>query len=282
MPATPAPCRSLVIGFGEGYYKIDTNSELLNEVLRHLYQALIVPYSDHGNSFQITYGLFLAKGLFQLTRRNKLAYSFKSLPKALPRFDWMLMSDLVDRHRSLPLVHASAVSDGTRSIIFAGQSESGKSTLGFLMARMGWGMISDDVVSLGKAVTGISRAFCLGETLAGDIFPAPDFQVKALKRDKSYAYINPSSLGIKVLKSGGQPSHIFFLKNRPAAETITKLSQAQILGRLIENLFDTGEAFHNKLDGLANIAEKAKGFELSSSNPKVALDLVMERLHGGS
>jgi hypothetical protein len=52
------------------------------------------------------------------------------------------------QQRRILTIHASAITDGTRAILFAGQSGRGKSTLAATFLDHGWRLLSDDVVAI--------------------------------------------------------------------------------------------------------------------------------------
>lgn len=253
-------------------FEIKVNSPEIDESLRSLYN-LMIENNDHQTHFlkKIQYCHFNEFGKYIITRNDKFAYSFDNFIDAVPWFDWMLMSDIVDHHKELTLIHASALVKDGKTIILVGDSGCGKSTLAIMMCLNGWTFITDDVVLVDKGIQGIPRAFCLAENLANDLFGKSASFVKGIKRKKGYVYINPDQINIKTNQIEVPVTHIVFPKKSQKKNGIKYLSPSITMCRLIENLFDVSISFQAKLDILINNVEKATAVALFWSNANLAI-----------
>ena len=191
------------------------------------------------------------------------------------------MSDIVDHNRHLPIIHASSVVKNEKAVIFVGRSGSGKSSLALLMGIEGWEFMSDDIVLADKGINGAPRAFCLVDSLAGDIIGKDVPQIKGIKRGENYVYIDPCQINIGINSSVFPPSHIIFLEKSLKENRLKRLTPATTLQRLVENLFDTSDYFQEKLDILIGVAGRASGAELTWYDLSLAIEEVNEFISSG-
>ena len=261
--------------------EIKTNSALIANSIRYIYRELIVNKDNKADFLPITYCYFKDSGQYIITRNGKFAYSYKNFPESVTRFDWMLMSEIVDNNRHLPIIHASSVVKNGKAVIFAGKSGTGKSSLALIMGLEGWGFIGDDIVLVDKGVNGATRAFCLGDNLARDIIGKEVPHIKGTKRGKNYLYIDPCQINIQIISSVLPVSHIIFLEKGLKENKLKQLTPAMTLQRLIENLFDTSNYFKEKLDILIDATEKASGAELIWYDIFLAIKEVKEFISSG-
>lgn len=261
--------------------EIKTNSTQIANSIRYLYRELIVNKDNKADFLPITYCYFKHNGHYIITRNGKFAYSFKNFPEAVTRFDWMLMSEIVDHNRYLPVIHASSVVKDGNAVIFAGKSGTGKSSFALMMGLDGWGFIGDDIVLVDKGINGATRAFCLGDNLARDIIGKEVPHIKGTKRGKNYLYIDPCQINIQIISSALPVSHIIFLEKGLKENKLKQLAPAMTLQRLIENLFDTSNFFKEKLDILIDTTGKASGAELIWHDIFLAIKEVKEFISSG-
>lgn len=263
---------SVSVRYMDCLFEINVNSTEIAESVRLLY-GLMIDGNDRQAQFvvKIRYGHFKESGRYIITRNGKYAYSFDNLTEAVPWFDWMLMSDIVDHHKDLTIIHASALSKDRRSIIFAGNSGCGKSTLAMMMCLNGWKFISDDVIFVGNGIHGIPRAFCLAEGLARHLFGNTSSFIKGTKREKNYLYINPRQLNLDINTEDAAASHIIFPQKKPKNNRIKDVPLSVAMYRLIENMFDVTSSFEEKLNNLIDSVENVSAAELTWNNPCTAV-----------
>ena len=261
--------------------EIKTNSAQIANSIRYLYSALMVSKDNKAHFIPIIYCYFKHNSQYIITRGGKFAYSFRNFSEAVARFDWMLMSDIVDNNRHLPIIHASSVVRDRKAVIFAGKTSSGKSSLALLMGLEGWGFIGDDIVLVDKGIQGAARAFCLAERIASELIKKEVPQIKGIKRGKNYVYIDPCQINIKVNSSIFPVSHIIFLEKDLKENALKQLTPVMTLQRLIENLFDTSNSFREKLDILIDETERASGAELTWCDLSLAIKEVKKFISSG-
>ncbi len=251
--------------------EIKTNSAKIANSIRYLYREMILNKERNADFIPIKYCYFKNNSQYTITRNGKFAYSYKNFPEAVTRFDWMLMSDIVDHNRHLPVIHASSVVRDGKAVIFVGKSGSGKSSLALLMGLEGWGFIGDDIVLVDKGINGASRAFCLAESLVRELIGKRVPQIKGIKRGKNYVYINPGQINMEINSSVLPVSHIIFLEKDLKENNIKQLTPVMTLQLLIENLFDTSNFLKEKLDILIDATGRARGARLKWCDLSLAI-----------
>lgn len=268
---------SFSIRFGNCLLEIRTNSAKIATSTKYLYRAIIVSRGANKSGFTpVIYCHFKNSGHYIITRNGTFAYSFKDLSESVARFDWMLMSDIVDHHRHLPIIHASAVVKNGKTILLVGKSGSGKSSFALMMGLEGWDFISDDIVMVEEGICGTPRALCLAESLARDLIGKEVPHIEGIKRGERYVYIDPCKIDMEINSSVLPATHIIFLNKDPIENRVTYVTHAMTLKRLIDNLFDTSGLFREKLDILIDVTERVKAAQLTWCDMSLAINEVKE------
>jgi hypothetical protein len=270
------------VQFRDCLLEIRTNSAKIASSIKYLYMAIIVSEGNNAGSTPVAYCHFKNNAQYIITRNGKFAYSFEDFSESVTRFDWMLMSDIVDHHRHLPIIHASAVAKDRKTVIFVGRSGVGKSSLALLMGLEGWDFISDDIVMVDKGIQGAPRAFCLPGGLAKDLIGKAVPHIKGIKRGKRYVYIAPCKIDMEIASSVLPVTHIIFLEKDLKENRVTYLTPAMTLKHLIDNLFDTSDPFREKLDILIDVTEEVRGAQLTWCDMSLAINEVKDFVSSGS
>ena len=270
------------VQFRDCLLEIRTNSAKIASSIKYLYRAIIVSEGNKADSTPVAYCHFKNNAQYIITRNSKFAHSAKNLAESVARFDWMLMSDIVDHHRHLPIIHASAVAKDRKTVIFVGRSGVGKSSLALLMGLEGWDFISDDIVMADKGIQGAPRAFCLAESLTRDLIGKDVPYIEGIKRGGNYIYIDPSLINIEINSSVVPATHIIFLEKGLTENKLKPLTPAVTLHHLMENLFDTSNSFKEKLDILIDVAGNVRGAQLTWCDMSLAIREVKDFVSSGS
>lgn len=169
-----------------------------------------------------------------------------------------------NRHRFV-LLHAGVAAFEDSLVVFPGASESGKSTLVAGLVRAGWNYLSDELAMVDPAtgeLTPYRRRISI-DPGAYHLFP----ELESYESGAEQWHVEPTDLSPVALDAGAPRviSHVVFNRFvQGAPTTLTPLSQADCLNKLIANSIEL--TMHGTLgfDVLCRLARTADGFTLES------------------
>lgn len=269
----PINVTSSMLRFRDCIFDVSVNTSEIADSISSLYKLMITPDNNQAPLRTIKYCHFYESNKYHITRNGKLAYTFKHIVNSIPRFDWMMLTDVIDQYPNLTILHAAAVTRDNKVLIIVGKSGAGKSTLTMKMCMKGWDFITDEIVILDKGVRGMPRAFSLSEILAGKLFSNTSHFIKGVKRDRNYVYINPEKIDINIHVTEVKATHIIFPKKAENSQksVLKDVPLSMVAYRLIDALFETQCSFEEKLDTLINCVENvsAADYFWSDTNPSI-------------
>jgi hypothetical protein len=170
------------------------------------------------------------------------------------------------QQRGILTIHASAVTDGERAILFAGASGHGKSTLAAAFLDAGYQLLSDDVVAIRSRPAGAFAAAAYPEIkLWADALKRLEIDAAGLRRvreqlDKSYVS------AIERFSAEPMPvSHVYILNSHNRDEfVLTAATGRAKLGFLVRNTYR-----RNFLDGLGGKEAHFDGCVTLSNHARV-------------
>ena len=140
----------------------------------------------------------------------------------------------------MTVLHASAIGNGDSSLIFAGDSGNGKSTITSLLLSKGYSVLADDFVPIGVETGEVYQfparisvkesAFEMLSKIFSEINSAKEHYYEKL--DKTVRYLNPQSGDALSLRSRAK-AIIFVKYQKESGCTVCKLSNDEAIKRII-------------------------------------------------
>lgn len=185
-------------------------------------------------------------------------------------------------------IHASAITNGVKSIIFSSESGAGKSTIATLLQSRGFGVLTDDMVFMNKKdcfAYPVPAALSIKEgslSILSAYFPslkAEDLEEYTYGKRK-VRYIPPNPDLNDIIKPT-PVSDIIFIRYKPGARlSFKKLKKFDSFQRFHKEAWMNGSKKSAKT--FINWFESLNYYELEYSDSKSALNLVSELINKNS
>ncbi|MBT7372313.1 MAG: hypothetical protein HN816_16805 [Gammaproteobacteria bacterium] len=109
---------------------------------------------------------------YQVLCDGKVVDEVEDSRQLLPRTELAIYNFFLETHRHLTVMHAALLQHGEQTLLLAGPSGSGKSSLSMAAVSAGWQYRTDELsVTDGKRLWGIPRAIQFDATCIGDTQP---------------------------------------------------------------------------------------------------------------
>jgi hypothetical protein len=214
----------------------------------------------------------LSEMIYSISVDGSIVYSSLSLEQTLQR----LMQDSItclNRDCAIgPVFHAAALEKTGRGLILCGQSGSGKSSLTAWLLASGLHYLSDEVITYDlreHKIRGLSRSLVLKR---GSAFIWQRWLEKTQQKGfRSFAdgsaWIDPCLLHADGVCSQTTPQILIFPHYASQASFhIQKLTAAEALFRLLQNLVNARNLPKNGMEEAANLARRVPAYSLEYSD----------------
>lgn len=198
----------------------------------------------------------------------------------LPVIHGRLRTISYQRFPYLLALHASVVSDGCRTIVLAGRSSSGKSTLAASLLARGYRLFSDEVALLARdGLVSIPLALCLKEgswpLLVSD-FPDLAAQSVHIRLDGvRLRYLKPGNIAFAESGDNRRATHLCFPCFQPGgAAELERLSPVDAMRRLSETGYTVPDLTVENADQIVDWMCGLSCFSLTYSSTEEALRLL--------
>lgn len=250
--------------------RVEGNEPRVGRMLRLLYGHMRASRRPTGVGTTVFSLLRTGTG-WRIARDGMALHEESAWSGALPRLDWLAMSEIVARNAAAAFLHAGAVADGSGGCtLVVGESGSGKSSGVLTLCRRGGGFMGDDAARLADgAALGVQRALCLSSRWAGQaglaralIHSLPG----GVKRGERVVYVPPEACGLRTVREPRPVRRVVFL-DRSAGGVIPRgIGPSESMARLVANLFDRGTYMERKIEELARVVERAERWVVAGRN----------------
>jgi len=183
---------------------------------------------------------------------------------ALWSLEALLCQAIIRSQRRSMAVHASVIYAGDSTILLAGRSGAGKTTLSLALARRGLIVAADDVALVEPEtlnVFPIPRCFHLDDQSA-TLLEADGFRFPPSW--KRFSFMVPSDLSVQAIRPSPPQLLVFMSGPRAGQPLLTSISQAEMAGRLLS---ETGQGPIEDLETVLALCRLASGVSCHSLIP---------------
>ncbi len=262
MPTTSEDC--IKIGLESQAVEIGYNNSLSFDLVDFLFQDLPRPLevSPHARFDVVAAGRKPMLSLWQGERRYYFGESRYQLAYILVN---EVVYHCIAKNGTQHAIHAGAIHDGTKGVIFPGKSGAGKSTLTAWLLTRGFGYLSDELIMLSAdgRITPFTRPVSF-KTSHLRLFPEIlDDQQESIISDEQGTMVPHRLFNSKFSAENPFLTTIVFPEYREnCATTVEELSPAKSCQMLLESYVNARNLSGLGISSLSSLVKKSKSYKL--------------------
>jgi hypothetical protein len=185
------------------------------------------------------------------------------------------------------ILHSAALMHEGRAVILSGKSGSGKSSLAVALTADGLQYLTDEVIEIsldGKQIHTLPRSIFLksGAAFIWKNLAEPD-STRLLRFADDAAWVDPQLFHPNLPASSATPRLLIFPHYDPSsALQFQKLTAAETLFRLLQNITNARNLPRHGLDGATCLAQNVTAYTLTYPNSESASEWIREKLKVGN
>jgi len=262
---------SLLVSFGGHTLRVDSASpQISNAMQTHLRHCRTNGQeTDLITEFAVTY---IGESAFMVSENGSALFSRLTYNLTLQMLMTELISRLVEVCDRGMVLHAAALAWQGNGLILCGKSSSGKSSLAAWLTADGFQYLTDEVIEVapdGKVIYGFPRSITLkhGSTFIWKS-RLPDIETQGfLSFEDGGAWIDPYLFHQDAVAKSITPQVMIFPQYQ--ADTLLqtqKLTTAETLFRLLQNLVNARNLPGHGMDAASQLAQQVRAYSLTYSN----------------